>query len=594
MMTFFRKKAGIITIFTAVAFIVGMGLVGVGDIFQKKSRYVGKIGKKKISIQEYISMLQTETSLFVKQSPETNIDEDFMRYINNSLWNRLVQEHIIKLGLKDYKIKIDDQEIIERMKNDPPNEVKTSEDFLTDGVYDHQKYTDALQSGRINLEALEIYYRNIIPLEKLEKEIMKGVFVQDGDARQRFIEENEMLDVKIIWFNVNNIVLQNKTTEKEIDDYYNLNKEIEFKKGATRKVQYVRFDILPSEEDKELIHKEIQKIYNEIITNKEKEFSYFVKKYSSDNTNNGDLGYVGKGILLPEFDKVAFTLVEGEVSTPFLTERGWHIIKAVEIKDENKEKKVRLSHLYKNITASQETRKKIEIIAENFVKRAKVIGLGNAAEEFDLKIDTSAHIGKSSANFPNVGKDKNLTDFVFSANIGDISDPIFSNQSYNVFMISDINDDQYLTLKETKEYIKTQIETEKKKTLLPKKVDEFLKSTQDYLDLAEDLGWDILEAKKLTINQPIPKIGSNSELSEIIFGLEQGEYSSPYTNEIGTFVSYVEKRYPINWEEFDAKKEDLKTQIYDEKKIEQLNMWFQGIIQKVGIIDQRKEYFNYL
>lgn len=40
----------------------------------------------------------------------------------------------------------------------------------------------------------------------------------------------------------------------------------------------------------------------------------------------GDLGYFGRGQMVPEFDQAAFTLPQGELSAPIQTQFGWHLL----------------------------------------------------------------------------------------------------------------------------------------------------------------------------------------------------------------------------------------------------------------------------
>jgi peptidyl-prolyl cis-trans isomerase SurA len=62
------------------------------------------------------------------------------------------------------------------------------------------------------------------------------------------------------------------------------------------------------------------------------DFAELAKKKSDGPSapDGGDLGTFRRGVMVPEFDKVAFSLPEGGISEPVRTRFGWHVIKVEE------------------------------------------------------------------------------------------------------------------------------------------------------------------------------------------------------------------------------------------------------------------------
>lgn len=61
-------------------------------------------------------------------------------------------------------------------------------------------------------------------------------------------------------------------------------------------------------------------------------FPKLAEQYSLDGSRKrgGDLGYFGRGAMVREFEKAAFSLKRGEVSGIVKTQYGYHIIKRID------------------------------------------------------------------------------------------------------------------------------------------------------------------------------------------------------------------------------------------------------------------------
>lgn len=71
------------------------------------------------------------------------------------------------------------------------------------------------------------------------------------------------------------------------------------------------------------------------IKNSKISFEDAAKKNSLDpgsKDKGGNLDYISKGQLVPEFEKAAYSLKKDEISKPVQTQYGWHIIKVTDIR----------------------------------------------------------------------------------------------------------------------------------------------------------------------------------------------------------------------------------------------------------------------
>jgi len=106
-------------------------------------------------------------------------------------------------------------------------------------------------------------------------------------------------------------------TEEEITEYFEENKEY-----FAQKEEVEASHILVDDEE---TAKEIKKKLAEGA-----DFAELAAEYSKDTSNaqnGGQLGYFGRGKMVEEFEKAAFSMEVGEISDPVKTKYGYHIIK---------------------------------------------------------------------------------------------------------------------------------------------------------------------------------------------------------------------------------------------------------------------------
>ena len=122
-------------------------------------------------------------------------------------------------------------------------------------------------------------------------------------------------------------------SDRKILKYYQANQK-DYWEEVKIKVRHILIllDKEASSDKKNESYKHINGILSEIKNGKD--FSDAAVEYSEDvsASSGGDVGYIEKGKMVPEFEKVVYSLKEGEISNVVETEFGFHIIKVDEIR----------------------------------------------------------------------------------------------------------------------------------------------------------------------------------------------------------------------------------------------------------------------
>lgn len=165
-------------------------------------------------------------------------------------------------------------------------------------------------------EALVRGYINMQFLNKAAKD-------SNIEASQEFQDKLSNIKTQLIRQEVLERYVASVVTDKVIDEEYK-----KFAEGLKGQKELKVSHILVETEDKA---KEIKSKLN-----KGEKFGALAKKFSTDDgskANNGELGYIMKGQLVPEFENKAFAMKDNEVSDPVKSPFGWHVIKVLGRRD---------------------------------------------------------------------------------------------------------------------------------------------------------------------------------------------------------------------------------------------------------------------
>lgn len=339
-----RNKGGKISVVViALAlfmFLVQDALSGRNSVFGRSNddNSIGSIDGDKIDYKEFENKVSAEVDKMMKANPNQTIDEQRKEGVREQIWQRYIQDKIMKPQYDKLGIDVTGQEIYT---------VCTSLEFATEevkgaftpqgGTFDPNaaksflKRLDDDATGEIHTQwaPFEEYLTTSRLINKYNAMAKSGVYVTTLEVKNQFNDANKKVSFQYVsqqYANYSDTTI--KVTPDEVTAYYNKNKEKYKREDEVRKLNYVYFDFIPSSEDTAEVNAWAKIISEGFSTSKND--SEFVSK----NGGVYNPTAMGHGEMDPKLEDSLFNAPVGKVVGPYEENGEIKIAKLVNTKED--------------------------------------------------------------------------------------------------------------------------------------------------------------------------------------------------------------------------------------------------------------------
>ena len=357
---------GIIILFISIPF----ALWGIQEyIGGAEQPFAAKVNDVEISVRDYEEAVarqrQRLQSVFGDRLPN---DAAFEKRMKQQVIDQLIRQQLLDQVISATGYNIPDQTLAQK--------IQSLEAFQQNGQFIASTYKDILRSQGMSTSEFEHLYRRDLMQQQMQNGISKTSIVDKASLTLLDRLQNQTRDISYLLFKQSAYLPEVELTDEEIQQYYEENQDrymhpeqvslsyVELKPenisvdgsvneeslrrqydlyvaslagNEQRKARHIliKLDDETDAETRAAKKQQLQQIREKIAAGES--FEELAKQVSEDPgsaANGGDLDWVARGMMVPEFEDALFKLKAGEVSDIVTTSFGYHLIKLEDIKGE--------------------------------------------------------------------------------------------------------------------------------------------------------------------------------------------------------------------------------------------------------------------
>lgn len=408
---------------------------------------IAKVGDEKISSQEFNDAVRNQLDQF-RQQFGAGIDASIMDTpeMRKSVLDQLIDQRLLTAAMQAGALTVSDTALRDRISNEAS--------FQENGQFSSARYDIFLKSQGYTPARFEGLLRKDMERQQFVESVASTAFSGTVSAKQYLLASEQSREISVasiapdgfaavikitpeqvknfyeshqtdftipaqvraeyIELSVDALAPQIQLTAEEIKAYYDAN-AVRYIQKEERKASHILISVAATatEEEKKAAKEKADTLFAQVKKNP-KEFADLAKKNSQDPgsaPNGGDLGFFGRGAMVPAFDQAVFKASKDEIVGPVKSDFGYHIIHLTDIRPERAKSLVDATPEIEGELKKQKAQRKFAELAEKFSNLAyeQSTSLKAAAEAVNLPIKQSPFIAKGGAVQPPFNNPKLMT-----------------------------------------------------------------------------------------------------------------------------------------------------------------------------------------
>src|SRR5712671_6268232 len=561
------------------------------------------VGEQEVTTQE----IATEARRLARQQfPQQAVPDMLMPYFQKSAADNLVIQHALVEEAHRMGLKVTDQELQQELQKGAMGQM-----FFPKGNFVGKEQYSAFiaDNFRVDVPTFERLVKYDLLVRKLQNVVQGAVLVTPDEVKRQFDEQNKKVKFDYAVVSPADLMKKINPTDAELRAYFDRNKA-RFANSIPqqRKAAYVVIDaskvpVTITEDDYKRAYSERQALFQEkeqvdvrhiLVKTKEQaldiekqekggaKFEALAKKYSED-PGSKDTGGLYKGVvrnqMVPEFDKVAFSLKPGEISDPVQTSFGFHIIRV----DAHRPATVKpLSAVKTDLEPTiraQKASAQVNSLADAVLGDANKEGLDKAAAKHGLNVVNTDFFGQS-ASLPGIGSSPAFMQQLFAAKVKGPAEKLSVGQGFAIAQVVDSKPPATPTFEQAKSQVEQQFKQERANSLLQSKTQELSDRAHALKSLkiaAKEVGATVKTSELVSPSSQVPDIGSMSGPAAIAFTMSPGQISPPLNaGGNGVVIALLQSEQP-SAAEFEKQKEQIRESLLQRKRSEIMQLFAENL-----------------
>jgi peptidyl-prolyl cis-trans isomerase D len=573
---------------------------------------VASVEGREINVARFRRAYQQQMQAY-QSAYGANMDERLLRQlgIDRRIVQQMIEEEAALAEAEKLGISASNAEVRARVALLPA--------FQDNGGFSEERYQQVLsmQNPPLRTKDFEEQVRRSITVEKLQGALTDWITIDKAQVESEFKRRNEKVKLAVVSFPADKFRDGAVATDEEVAKYFEERKN-EYRIPEKRKVRYALLDAqsirqrtVVSEPDVRRSYEDNQEQYStpeqvrtshillktegkdEAAVRKQAEeilakakapgadFAKLATQYTEEDagkTRGGDLDFFGKGQMVPEFEKVAFSLQPGQISDVVKTQFGFHVIKVTDKRPATtrsfEEVRAQIEDQLKWERAQAEAQRTTDEAAA-LIKKPE--DLDTVAKARGFVVGESGFFGRNEP-ISGIGLAPAVGERAFELDQGTVSEPLRTPQGFVFISVTGTQDAYVPKLDEVKARVRDDLLKQKALEAARQKaatVNAPLKSG-DFTAAAKAAGLEAKTTELIARGAAIPEVGVSPAVDAAAFSLPVGGVSDPIVTDTGAVIVKVLERQDAKAEELAKGASSLREEMLNERR----NRFFSAYMAK--------------